>query len=38
MTPREAGAELAATWPSISDETAEAAARIFATVEQDVAA
>jgi hypothetical protein len=37
MTPREAGAALAALEPPISDETAEAAARILATVE-DVAA
>lgn len=37
MSPREAGAALAATWPPITDEQAEQAARILATVE-DVAA
>lgn len=33
MTPREAGAQLAATWPRITPAQAEAAARILATVE-----
>lgn len=38
MTPREAGAELAATWPPLDNEQIEAAARILVTVLQDVAA
>lgn len=33
MSPADAGAVLAATWPPITDEQAEHAARILATVE-----
>lgn len=38
MTPAEAGAALALAAPPLTDEQVEAAARILATVEQDVAA
>lgn len=38
MTPREYGAHLASVTPPISDDQAEAAARVLASVEWDVAA
>lgn len=38
LTPAELGARLAATWPPLTDEQIEAAARILATVVQERAA
>lgn len=38
MSPRDAGAALAATWPPITEAQAEHAARILATVTEDEAA